>query len=460
MISFSFADLHCHPNLKTFGHSFDKSRSNNTDVWHSKPSGLTGKILNRITGITRFSQADFTSMVKGNVKLAFVSLYPFEKGFFLNSLGKSHLSALLSDFATDIGYNRVRHLQNHSDYFQDLSNEYLFFTEARKENQIENTLFSWELIKNWSEAETCFNKGQIAVVFTIEGAHVFNTGLEIYGKKICEAEVMKNVEVVKNWRYKPFFITFAHNFNNQLCGHAKSLEPLGNLVDQKENLNGNFSPLGMKVIHKLLEKNDGRRILIDIKHMSVASRKEYYSILHTEYCNEEIPIICSHGAVNGLSFSGTQTSTLFNNSDLNLFDEEIIEIVKTGGLLAIQFDVRILGGKNSIKSFFRKKRIETKHAALLIWNQLKYIAEISDTMGYFGWGNTCIGSDFDGTINPPAGLTTVKDYPLLGNELLLLANNYLKQRKLYLKENREITPEELVQNFAILNTLSVLKKHY
>ena len=77
--NYRFADLHCHPNLKTFGHSYScepKNENYRSHVWHKKDPTATTKILNTLLGLTKFSQIDFTTMSKANVKIAFVSLYP------------------------------------------------------------------------------------------------------------------------------------------------------------------------------------------------------------------------------------------------------------------------------------------------------------------------------------------------------------------------------------------------
>ncbi|HMC01181.1 MAG TPA: hypothetical protein VKN14_09120, partial [Flavobacteriaceae bacterium] len=78
MIQFKFSDLHCHPTLKTFGKSFSKSQK--ASIGYNKHPTYLSKLIQKLSGITKFSQADFYTMSKGQVKVAFVSLYPFEKG--------------------------------------------------------------------------------------------------------------------------------------------------------------------------------------------------------------------------------------------------------------------------------------------------------------------------------------------------------------------------------------------
>jgi len=467
--NYRFADLHCHPNLKTFGHSYScepKNTNYRSHVWHKKDPTATTKILNTLLGLTKFSQVDFTTMSKANVKIAFVSLYPFEKGFFINGPLNGPLSAQIANLVTSIGYSRVRHIQKHMNYFEDLTNEYHFLLNSCKKLQVNGHPKKWMFTNSWLQVEKAIqDEDQIAVITTIEGAHVLNTGLGKYGKPTDDKEVFQNIHLLKKWEYPPLFITLAHNFNNDLCGHARSLDPLGSLVNQFDNLNKGFSELGYKVVQSLL-KNDEKRILIDVKHMSVTSRREYYNLISLEF-NNQIPVIVSHGAATGVDFSGNINTSLPNgylcNDDINFYDEELVVIAKTGGLFALQLDGNRLAPKKLLKKsiFNVNDPLAHHHSAIIIWRQLQHIAEVLDQHGLFAWGSTAIGSDFDGTINPLKGIWTAEDLSLLADQLLLLAENYLKgNNKLTLLENKTITAEEIIQNFTIGNTLTFLKNNF
>ena len=306
----------------------------------------------------------------------------------------------------------------------------------------------------------------IAVVLTIEGAHVFNSGLSEYGRPSSEAEIMNNIREVKQWEFPPLFITFAHNFNNDLCGHAHSLEPIKKFVDQSTALNTGFTELGKKVLRELLSHENGRPIFIDIKHMSFTSRVEYFNILSKEYMDNIPPTIVSHGAVNGLSINHlleNNPSSGFYESDINFFDEEIVNIGKSGGLFAIQFDTRRIAIKKLVKkhlgSLFGNRDVAI--AADLIWNQLRHIAEVLDERNIFAWGTACIGSDYDGTIDPLPGVWTAEYFPLLYEGICKKADQYLNNpNSLNLPENKSITPEELTDRFFLKNSVQFIQRYF
>ena len=152
---------------------------------------------------------------------------------------------------------------------------------------------------------------------------------------------------------------------------------------------GGISDLGKEVIDTAYNMEvDGKAtpVLIDIKHMSLQSRLDFY-----KYRRERgyaLPIIASHMGVTGYSLrewkdaidreecryhydQGIRTvKTLmlrkvagkwgainsqftFNPWSINLMDEDIIRVLTSGGLIGLNLDVRILGFQAGIG--FNKK---------------------------------------------------------------------------------------------------------
>jgi microsomal dipeptidase-like Zn-dependent dipeptidase len=467
MKDFQYADLHCHPNLKTFGHSFDKEPNLKSDLWHSIPPSFLSKLIYKQTGITKFSQSDFTTMARSKAKIGMVGLYPFEKGFFDNKWVWDPLAAILADFGIEIGYRRIRNIQKHKSYFKDLIDEYNFVLQSNKEMILDGKMAKGVLVNNWSDIQKVIEtEGTFALIMTIEGAHVFESGLEDYGKNNVETEILGNIRKVKEWEFPPFFVGLAHNFNNDLCGHAESLQRLGSLVNQKQNMGKGLSELGRKVIFSLLDKENGKRILIDIKHMSLKGRLEFYDLLEREYASESVPLVISHGAVTGKTLNGRNNNPhsldFFNENNINFFDEEIIKVVASRGIFAIQMDLNINCNIRKIKSYFKKKvsKLDIKDSAKIIWNQIQHFAFVCDRKGLFAWGNICLGTDFDGSIFPFPGILTAKELESLSHELVKLARDFQKLSILEKPENHQIYPEEIIERFMYKNIELFLKAEF
>ncbi len=274
--------------------------------------------------------------------------------------------------------------------------------------------------KDYSEVKSTLDNNEIAMILTIEGMHALGTDTHL-------DQVENRIMEIKQWSKPVFFVTFAHHFNNFLGGHAHSLpDALRILSDQSDGLNGDILPEGKRAIKRLLGLNDllekdaalGRRILIDLKHTAALTRKWYYERIIGPAMDKGdiIPVILSH-----VGFSGWNTlqetidyAQQENDHDLkdgfypwniNACGEDVEWAAKTGGLIGICFDQRILGD--------RKDRVNSID---LIWKNLKAMVDVildSDQLDSSikanCWDYFSLGTDFEGYIDP------TQDY---GNALL------------------------------------------
>ena len=478
----AYVDLHCHPAMKPLGHSFSRKKKgqNNSNknrrnsIWQYDPPSLIDKILNIITGLTKFRQANIQALHYGDVKIISASLYPLERGFVCNKLGKGLPADVLANFATGMGKKRIDYIQAIKDYYKDLELEYDFYKQLNGKNiNIKGGKHNYRLAKNFTEIKTAMSVLEdktVFVVLSIEGGHVFGTGLA--PKVITKpATVMANVKKVKNWPHRPLFITMAHHFYNELCGHSRSLEGLvAKWSDQSEGLDTGFRPLGRKVLKELLDNKDGKRIYIDIKHMSPKSRMEYFGMLDTTYKNENIPLIVSHGAVNGLishdnqTIGNQRTAGKFREGEINFYDEELVKVAKSNGIFGLQLDERRIGSESALKNSkgHLKRREIHYYKSRLLWNQIQHIAEILDDAGLFAWNIQSLGTDFDGIIDPLNGFWTAEEMPFLEENLSKHAFNYMKAEqggaKTLKNEFNRINPTEIVSRVMSDNALAFLER--
>lgn len=471
-----FADLHCHPAFKAYGHSFPSLQNNSNihkkeSVFYYDPPNMFEKLIDLIGGIVKYRQSDMSSLGFGNAGIICASLYPIERGFFDNKLGKGEFSDMVLNFVTSVSKPRVNFVQQVTDYFSDLENEYNYYKQlsGHTVTLADKMPYKYVIAKNGTDvqliAESDTNNDKkansIAVILTIEGAHVFGTGIDPLRNRAKAQPVLANVDKVKNWEHRPFFITMAHHFYNELCGHAKSLTGIvEKATDQGFGLNSGFTNLGRDVARKLLDNTNGKRIYIDIKHMSRQSRLEYFQMLDDEFIAEDIPVIISHGAVVG----NDSDRHLFLNDDINFFDDEILRVAKTGGVFGLQLDERRIVAPNNFnlrKSHGLERRKVLFHSSLLLWRQIQHIAELLDANGLYAWGTQSIGSDYDGVVNPINGYWTAENLPTLSDYLLKHAYTYMGAGGKNLKQAfNKIDPEEIVSNMMGDNAYRFILKYY
>ncbi len=402
MLSIDFSiDLHCHPTLKPLGRSSLSNPGNQSadtndksSSWFYDPPSISDKLINEVVSLTKFSQANFTACTYGKVWVIVAALGAIEKWFFNNKLGTGIVADFLEDFATEVSNPRINEIQGMENYFQDLLREFSFLDQMNGTVvNIDGNEYAYKIAHNFAELKAIKEQNEtelksdkekklihLAIIPSIEGMHVRNCGLDPARSpeniKADPAEVKANAQALKDHPHKPWFITFTHHFYNELCGHSESLKGIiAKNCDQGIGIDTGFTALGKEVMDILLDNSDGKRILIDIKHLSPLGRKEFFEMRRIQ--NLDIPIIISHGVCNGLPAMGATHSlfpeigSTFNNKEINFYDDEILEMVKSNGIMGLQLDERRIANDETIRrtkhSFFRNKIMH--YRSELLWKQ-------------------------------------------------------------------------------------------
>lgn len=490
MFNFSI-DLHCHPGQRPFSRSFkfnpdgqnspDKSKS--TSIWYYDPPSGGDIVLQKVAGFTKFSQSNMQALAYGNVRCICASLYPIERGFVRLITGTGGLTDFLVDLVGSLGKERIDYLQAMTNYFDDVEKEYNYYKQLNgKPLTFADGTRQYVLIKNFRHLEEEMAKNEkddgietIYVIISIEGLHVLNTGFD---HEPNETEVLGNLDKLKNWEHKPFFVKVAHHFYNHLCGHAESLSDfLQDFASKQEpGMNTGFTDIGWKVIKGLLNNDDNRRILVDLKHMSYISRTEYIAYLKKEHAAEfetrQLPLVISHGACNGRKSAadpnptpGLQTTaSRMYDADINFYDDEIVEVAKSGGIMGLQLDERRIASKRYKQSLRLTSPSKTKRRhsnSKMLWNNIQHIVELLDQHDMFAWDCIAIGSDFDGIIDPVNLFWTQEDTDDLIQYIERHAHNYLKDESSRLKNKfNVIDASEVTDRIFHHNAYEFFRKHF
>jgi len=361
----TFTDIHCHPDLKTFLSANDEI--NRINCWQNLNLPIILKIIDRILlGNILESQSSLTQLNSSCGTIRLVGLYAFEKSMIKGDLFKIlgiHVNLLtVAGILEIMGHHRKIDYELLKRISSPRTNYFRLF------NEVQTHLVESETIPpgyNILNKINDHDPGMLNLIFTIEGGHnLFNKRAGYNFKK----DVLSNLSDLKSGIYRYLFMGLAHLERNRLCTHAYGIKILHHR--RFKPVGRGITRLGRKVIKKALSKPN--RILIDIKHMSLEARKQYYEILKQDYGSENIPIIASHTGVTGRSYENMPVITCkayckwtkvqyyqpeglmctkFNPWSINLYDEEIMKIVDSDGLIGLNLDERILGTK-------QKKRAE------------------------------------------------------------------------------------------------------
>ena len=322
----------------------------------------------------------------------------------------------------------------------------------------------------------------VHVVCSVEGCHTLTSRLRQYDP----AEIIANLDTLRS-QVKVISLNLTHMEQSTICNHAYGMQFL---VDDAFRPKGNgLSGDGIAVLTHCYQN----KIMIDLKHMSLAARQQLYQLRAGDALKPvSQPVICTHAGFTGISwkeipdymfmqqqsaagytqvwhgkpvkYGGNGTSPAFNASSINLYDEDIYQILSTGGMLGFSMDERILGyvedqpidgGRTDYpldteyisnlerNVFFGSGRTVKLGAAfaaekVLRWDDIEAGAvvnpEVSDYhLRYFmahilhvlvvarkyGYDaslaltQVCIGADFDGLIDPVWCCPTCTDLPAL-----------------------------------------------
>ena len=482
-----------------------------------------------------YSQCDPVKLTNGNVQLVYASLYPFEKGFYagsdkvdktkvvelINVIAKTWMMALMPWKIIGLirgaitgfsgGANSVRdYFQSllmrmplrrinffvtpQYDYYEELEKERLFL-ESYSGEQTRNKILITGLKKLWkskwrmrrnhgpslnatgtyricstfNEVEQTVEADEVAMVITIEGMHALGTDNRMDA-------LFDRIQEIKRWPHPPFFITFAHHFDNGLCGHAHSLVAAATwFMRQKERMNAGFTSDGLKAARHLLGLNDsleedstlGKRILVDLKHTAGRARKEYYEKI-VGPCLEKgtnIPVILSHVGYSGwktldetikYADDGEEDDDLrdgFYPWNINACGEDIEWAAKTNGLVGICLDQRILGGGTKHKEGVKEKVYLNIKAMLDVINQMP-----SPHREHL-WDVLCLGTDFEGYVDPINDYAEALDFKLLRNDLIDFISELRTNHgdSYYFPPNQSDT--ELADKICFTNAYDFLKRN-
>ncbi len=400
----NFFDLHVHSVVKNFLSEYEEKIPSN-----ASPDRFRHEVeLSR--GVMRFlddvvlhllrSQSCIQQMVEGNVSVAVASIAPLELGYAGSEgiFGK----LLRSDWTEPLDQTYFKKVsKGEISYFN------LFCRELDAYREIVNHSSDLHFISR-KKANNNLKKNSVGVLFSMEGGHalsrynvgqtikldafegfkedhpLFNSLIEIDERNGNSGRTSDNFkrlfEAMWNAGMDMLYLTLTHltHISEQyLATHAFGLKLIKHPAFYPSG--GGISDLGKEVIDVAYEmeiNNNKTPILIDIKHMSLQSRLDFYK--YRKNRGYTLPIIASHMGVTGYSIKewkdainrdkcryhydqGIRTvKTLmerktagkwgainreftFNPWSINLMDEDIVAILKSGGLIGLNLDVRILG---------------------------------------------------------------------------------------------------------------------
>ncbi|GGF30794.1 amidohydrolase family protein [Echinicola rosea] len=510
------------------------------------------KVLNDLVGGSFDSQSSPSQVKDSLLRLGVVSLSSVEYAFAERIL---HICDKDFSFVLPVNdriFDRVKHHQ--TTYWKD----FLEIVEQHKKSfdKLSKAPFNIEFLKRSDfegksihEIEAFLNAGdKRCFTLAIEGGHNLSdvpAGNEDGILSETPHVQMKTVQEMKEMDFMSINLCHLSDIPEQrLGGFAQGVNKLSQIAFRSDHfiptVGLGLTEIGKKLIRQCLV-HPSRPVLIDVKHMSLYTRLEYYrykdQLAKEDAKVRRLPILSSHTGftftsidhyLNRQSYrsyvhdstTGREVSIAPENRKIgrtddkinkglyanpwtiNLFDEEIIEIMAAGGMMGISLDQRILGASNPALDSVRDKYYEKEQVSYHEFKKLYKEGKLAGEEGIFQkfglvpskeerhmmllclhivhavklgyeklpwhegtspWDHICIGSDFDGLINPINGF---EDIIKLGGihkalrQYLPLADKYHMFNENYkaLKYNGKGSVdarflEEVIEKFTFTNGL-------
>ena len=462
-----YCDLNIHPTIKPFLiHSI-------TSPWHRYDEASPEERSGRTTKLT---QADFTRLLNSNTRLVMCSLTMLERYV----LGKLVTMPGIMARVMKMDLKRLRDVLNKRPF--ELLQEELSY--LKRNLQDPNSSRRAVIAQSYAHAyEILKTPNQIALILAVEGSHClgFEYRDATFPGRNREAPEIINEEMIEGKiRFMKenfiFSLTLNHFVYNHLATQPKAIELVGmqkiahnpikslHLVGEYRGL----TYLGQYFVKRCLEEN----IILDLKHCDSVTRNQIYQLARAY----NRPVIASHIAVSGKrsNFRNHQhiqtredsaqdrlQSTTFNPWDINIHDDDILAIHQLDGLIGIILDERVLGGEKLVQ----KIRKENGNWVELFFNQ---VVHIYTTLVAFGISpklaldNICIGSDFDGMIDPIDSIVTVEDYRKTNENSIGLDDSLLQllRQRISLFRETQLEPEEIVHKIMRGNFVRFMEKYF
>lgn len=500
-------DLHCHPSLKA-----PLTRRDVEEVTFTPFDTLEIHVLANIDeceGDPLDSQSSVEQLLNGGINLVVNAFYGLENAYVWSKIIKN-----VERFSQDLSKDLIKDVRSQNLSYNDLiKREIAFLTKFSDTAQAE-TNYRYKVIDNINQYDP--NDHQtLHILLALEGSHgLFNN--PHVGEQDFEA-IIQNLRFFKTLgNPRLLYLTPVHHAQMSYMNHAFAIPNQWAGNGNGRDGAGGFNPIreamneqGERLIREALsDANNLRRILIDVKHLSLGARLRFYKIHAEEF--PEVPIIASHVGFTGVSFNNQSIinrvfafgnscykvrynrvtafdQVFFNTWSINFFDEEIAIILKSKGLIGISLDKRILGCELSpINTEERVGKLDLLPAiqkylnangedeeeipipdgilpsldhTLFFCSHIIHAVRIGLSIPEVGekvWQHLCIGSDYDGLITALNSSKTAEKIPDFRVDILQKLPIVAQKRGVPLPTNLEKAIDQIFYE----NAFQFLKIHF
>ena len=368
-------DIHAHPVLKTylFDYNLYEMHENYFPFIDFNPFYL---------------QVDIPKLLQGGIDVVFSTVYLPERPFIDNCEVMDDMFKILKNFFTSLTDKAEDNSSSNKPFEQTLGIIDQFENKV-KEAKLKG--YSVSMPKNGDELQKAIDKGEIAFLHAVEGAHSLGRNHKDTSDYLNNLKMLQDKGVCQ--------MTLAHFYPNDVTYQVNGIPPtVSKFLDCRNpsNLKKGLTDIGEAVVREMLKIG----MVVDLTHSTPLARKKVYEI-NSSLGDNKRPLVFSHVGVQKLFSDQSSSDKLYNPNE-----DEIREIHKCRGVIGLIADNYWLFGQE-------EKFLQYNPGIPKLIETIDYIHDITGT-----YENIAIGTDYDGFTDTSDDLEDPSEMPNLTQALL------------------------------------------
>ncbi len=368
-------DIHAHPVLKTylFDYNLYEMHENHFPFIDFNPFYL---------------QVDIPKLLQGGIDVVFSTVYLPERPFIDNCEIMDDMFKILKNFFALLTDKVEDNSSSNKPFEQTLG---IIDQFENKVKEAKSKGYSVSIPKNCDELQKSIDKGEIAFLHAVEGAHSLGRNHQDTSDYLNNLKMLQDKGVCQ--------MTLAHFYPNDVTYQVNGIPPtVRKFLDcqNTSNLTKGLTNIGEAVVREMLKIG----MVVDLAHSTPLARKKVYEI-NSSLGDNKRPLVFSHVGVQKL-FSDQSSLDKFYNLD----EDEIREILNCHGVIGLIADNYWVFGQE--EKFLQYNPVISK-----LIETINYIHDVTGT-----YENIAIGTDYDGFTDTSDDLLDPSEMPNLTQALL------------------------------------------
>jgi len=368
-------DIHAHPVLKTylFDYNLYERHENHFPFIEFNPFYL---------------QVDIPKLFQGGIDVVFSTIYLPERPFIDNCEIMDDMFKILKNFFTSLTDKVEDSSSSNKPYEQTLG---IIDEFENKVKEAKSKGYSVSIPKNYNELQKSIEKGEVAFLHAIEGAHSLGRNHQKISDYLDNLRILQDRGVCQ--------MTLAHFYPNDITYQITGVPPtIRKFLECKHTSNPEkgLTNIGEAVVKEMLKIG----MVVDLTHSTPLARKRVFEINRSLGDNMR-PLVFSHAGVQKLFKDQSSSDKLYN-----LDEGEIREIQNCHGVIGLIADNYWVFGEE-------EKLLEYNPGIPKLIETIDYIHDITGT-----YENIAIGTDYDGFTDTSDDLLDPSEMPNLTRALL------------------------------------------